>query len=134
MLRVLRAIDVPCARICTNAISGVVRRAAPAYAPASRALSSAFTFTAENFRDPKLPSGLDVVDVPTVVATDETLAEVGCSRTGMLAAAAHCCGRACNSYGPIARHQGLVAKLRRGLGGRAPGAGGKASERVLGGT
>ena len=40
---------------------------------------SAFTFSADNFRDPRLPYGLKVIDVPTVEATSEALGELGCA-------------------------------------------------------
>ena len=40
---------------------------------------SAFTFSATNFRDPKLPHGLKIIDVPSVEATPAALAEVGAS-------------------------------------------------------
>ena len=43
----------------------------------TRCRRSAFTFSPENFRDPNLPSGLRVIDVPAAKATDETLSEVG---------------------------------------------------------
>ena len=36
-----------------------------------------FVFTAENFRNPELPSGLDIVDVPLVEATKESLEGYG---------------------------------------------------------
>ena len=43
----------------------------------TRCRRSAFTFSPKNFRDPNLPSGLRVIDVPAAKATDETLSEVG---------------------------------------------------------
>ena len=39
--------------------------------------AEAFVFTAENFSNPDLPSGLQVVDVPLLEATDENLAGFG---------------------------------------------------------
>merc|ERR1719334_2607652 len=36
-----------------------------------------FVFTPENFRNPKLPSGLNIIDVPLVEATDEVLEGYG---------------------------------------------------------
>ena len=42
-----------------------------------RRLRPLYTFSAANFRNPTLPSGLKVLDVPTVAATNESLAEVG---------------------------------------------------------
>ena len=47
---------------------------------ARRALStqpSSFTFSAANFRDPKLPHGLTVLDVPCELATEQSLAGYG---------------------------------------------------------
>ena len=47
---------------------------------ARRALStqpSSFTFSAANFRDPKLPHGLSVLDVPCELATEQSLAGYG---------------------------------------------------------
>ena len=41
-------------------------------------MSTAFTFTPENFRDPELPHGLRVLDVPCTLATNESLAGYGC--------------------------------------------------------
>ena len=38
---------------------------------------SVFVFTEENFRKPDLPSGLSVIDVPLVMASDETLRGFG---------------------------------------------------------
>ena len=34
---------------------------------------SSFEFNAENFRDPKLPAGLRVIDIEATPATDESL-------------------------------------------------------------
>ena len=39
--------------------------------------ASSFTFSRENFRRPRLPEGLDVVDVPLVEATASSLAGYG---------------------------------------------------------
>ena len=50
--------------------------AQPATVPASE-VQSAFEFSASNFRDPKLPAGLEQVDVALELATEENLAEVG---------------------------------------------------------
>ena len=36
-----------------------------------------FVFSEENFRAPKLPSNLNIVDVPLVLATDENLKGFG---------------------------------------------------------
>ena len=52
---------------------GMLRRASHSV----RRRLSTFTFTAENFRDPALPHGLSVLDVPVVEATNETLAGYG---------------------------------------------------------
>merc|ERR1711936_1095976 len=39
--------------------------------------STQFIFTEENFRNPKLPSGLSIVDVPLVLATEQSLQGYG---------------------------------------------------------
>ena len=59
---------------------GMLRRADGMLRRASHSVRrrlSTFTFTAENFRDPALPHGLSVIDVPVVEATNETLAGYG---------------------------------------------------------
>lgn len=60
--------------LAPRALSRVASRAV-----ARRTLSTqpAFDFTPENFRDPSLPHGLKVVDVPCVEATSETLEGYG---------------------------------------------------------
>jgi hypothetical protein len=39
--------------------------------------ASSFVFTPDNFTDPKLPSGLTVIDAPLTLATEESLAGYG---------------------------------------------------------
>eukprot|EP00039_Didymoeca_costata_P016967 m.310430 g.310430 ORF g.310430 m.310430 type:complete len:256 (-) comp16476_c2_seq12:3284-4051(-) len=53
------------------------RRTLPQVARNSKAPFSSFVFSEENFRDPKLPSGLHVLDVPLTLATEESLRGYG---------------------------------------------------------
>ena len=56
---------------------GVRRSGALLSLHAARCSSAAFVFSPENFVDPKLPAGLEQIDVPLRVATDESLKAFG---------------------------------------------------------
>ena len=85
MLKLLRA---PSTLACTRSTSALALLYTPTPYLASSTIPTttpptattpqpSFLFSEENFRKPQLPTGLEVVDVPLVVATDESLKGFG---------------------------------------------------------